>query len=504
MPVKSGQRARWIVAIGVAAVCSLPLVTQPPVARAGSIHAAQPAAPVPAPEVVWRNVIAAYRNGPIAERVRVGIITPRPRKPTDPTDTADADRLALESFLREGGPDADERRGVIFFRSAPTPTGDRLIRLEMGDLRVFAETGMIAAIRQSVPGGIVVRVFDGPVTTRQFAELMPPLMLPQLAMSLARPDEPFDLLPGLPAIEWELAQRIRDGSQTRLQLRGTTASARGEHRVEIAVDEASFRFVRVKVTAPPDQPIDPKTGEPVDGDVVLELFITPIDPGDPAQWRLATDGRIAVGAIEELRSAPPAPAIAGPATLKPGDRLPQLHLCNARTEAWASDKSSAAMLAGIVPEDATSFRAALLFFSPPADAPARQRLAKARAILESAARDATAGRKQETPSDAPAEPGHSPPPIVKAGGVALLEYDGFDAARLAVLREWTARAAPDAADTTLVCSPAGPGVLARFVDPPAPVIVIIDESLVIRSVIPVQSDTVADECIRVLAAELAR
>ncbi len=479
-----------------------PLWSQP--ADNGRPPASPPSPAALAPDEVWAQVAAAYRAAPVGERIRIGVLKPRPipAEKFDPADH-DPDRLALEEFMRGGrGAGFDEQRGVVFLRVAPgaalasggepaTAPGPAL-RLEMGDLRVFAEPGRLIAARSSVPGGVVLRTFQGPVTLLELEKLMPPLLLPQLAMALGDPASQSSFLPGLARVRWESAQRGRELGRAVVLLRGVVNAAGSVRPIEVAVDESTHRLARVRL-----MPAD-HGAEPVQA-VALEMFVSPIDPGEPASWRIETTGRIVVPSLDQLRSAPPVEptAPANPPTpsagIKPGDPLPQLYLFNARTEAWANEKSIPGRFAGVVPEDVTEFRIALLFFVPAREG------ARSGTALDALAR--MQGALAVVLAEAPAAPGD--PPLLGAG-VGLGELDRFDESRRLALRDWSrapgeppasGRARPG--EIPILCSPVGAAMLqqlggaAEKSGAAGPVIVIVDQSLTVLGVIGVASDSAA-------------
>ncbi|MCC6425379.1 MAG: hypothetical protein IT435_01030 [Phycisphaerales bacterium] len=472
-----------------------------PAALGGGIHF-QPADP-PAPEKadpqelspgeVWQRVTAAYRAAPFAERIRIGIVKPKPLPAPDEPSQPDADRLALEDFLRASS-GMDEQRGVLFLRvapltpttpttpTAPAPTADpqapisTCLRLEMGDLRIFGEPGRLLAVRASVPGGVVMRTFDGPLTIGELERLMPPLMLPQLAIAIGDVANRDRFLPGLPAVSWLTSQRAKEGSHPVLLLRGTAGDGSSQRNIEAAIDESTFRIARLKVGST-------NADEPTDGSAAtsLELFITPIEPGDPASWRIETEGRIAVTTLAELRSAPPVAPPPPNISIKAGDALPQFYLFNAQTETWANEESPAGRFAGVVPEDG-QFRIALVVFVPVGDGP------QGRELHESLAR--VREMIHEAIGDEAASVG------MYAAGVALGELDRFDDSRRRAMRDWSLsdplNSAPGSRSIPLLCSPAGAGLLSRL-GGKGPVIVVTDQTLTVRDVIelPAAADAAA-------------
>lgn len=442
---------------------------QPPATQPSAIQDA----PLPTTQEAWAAITSAYRTAPIAERIRLGVIKPRPAPRPDAPAQPDSDRLALEDFLRAGGPDAEEQRGVLFFRVAPSPAGGAtapLLRLEMGDLRVFGESCRLVAARASIPGGVVMRSFEGPVTPEALALLMPPLSLPQLGLALEADPSRAAFMPGLSPPTWNSVSRIKEAGKPRLVLRGVATSPRGEHAITLSADESTHRIASLRVSPP--------QGEPAPSPA-LEVFVTPIDPGDPSAWRIETAGKIAVATLDALRSAPPAEPPAPQTTaLKPGDLLPQLYLFNARGEAWAGEKTPSARLAGIVPDDASEFRAVLLAYLGPAQGrdpsePSRRALlARAKSAIESAL-----ARAHQVDPDR----------RIAAAGLAILELEGFDAVRRTALGEWTA--AGPAALPQLLCSPAGKSMFATLSPTGDAVVIVVDQSLKVIGVVPVKAPT---------------
>ncbi len=461
-------------------VASAPVVRGLGIPHVGAVSGpVQPAAepPVPAADVIWKNVIAAYRAGPIGERVRIGVLKPKGELPAeprgDPRLPTDPERLALEALLRENAAGMDEQRGALFLRIAPTHPGGAIVRLEMGDLRVFAEPGRLTATRGSVPGGVVLKTFQGAVSVAQLEQLMPPLMLPQLSLALEE-GEPQRILPGLSGLTWRSSQRIKEAGKARLVLRGNAVSSRGQHELEFTIDESTFRLVHLRASSP----------GPQDGPrVVVELFVSPIDPGDVASWRPDTAGRIAVSSLDQLRAAPPTAPVVQATVIKAGDALPPLYLYNAQSESWSTEKSAASRFAGSVAEEAGPFRIAMLAYTPvgngAADRAAREALSRGRSAMEKGLGAAIASR-----------PAGSAAVTLAAVGLAMVELDRFDAARQNALRDWRGMASDSAVERAstpgmLLCSPAGKAMHARWSAAGGPVIVIVDESLTVRRVLPV-------------------
>jgi hypothetical protein len=459
--------------------------------------------PVASPDVIWRRTVETYRGGTIGERVRISIT--KPKQARGDGGGGDADRLMLEELISQG---TDEQRGVVFLRmttvrpsedgpktgeldgkapaqdeqgqvpasdgaNAPEKVveqaGEPVFRIEMGDLRVYGETGRLLAVRASVPGGVVIRTFDGGVTQRSLDRLIPSLLLPPLAMVFDAGGEFPALSPGLDAPAWATSQRVREGGKQRLVLRGTTRSDRGEHGLTATIDEASSRLVSMRI-----EPVQDGSGGE---QATIELFFSQIDAGDPAAWRIDPAGRIEVASIDKLRSAPPAstePVVTRPEQVGASGVMPALHLYNAQTEAWANERSPAGRFAGLVPEDAGAFRVVMLLHLPAhtGDRQGREVLSKgSKAIREAIARARSVGPE--------------PTLAIASAGVAVLELERFEDARRRAKEQWLLidPSGTSASSLQLLCSPAGRAMYGRFSSAQMPVIVVVDEKLVVRETI---------------------
>jgi hypothetical protein len=461
--------------------------------------------PVPSPEVIWRRTVETYRGGTIGERIRISVTKPKPVRAGGAG--VDADRLALEELISQG---TDEQRGVVFLRmttarpageivettdrtdeseqatseDAPSrePVLEPVFRIEMGDLRVFGETGRLLAVRASVPGGVVIRTFDGPVTQRALDRMIPSLLLPPLAMVFDAAESLPSLSPGLGGPAWTTSQRVRESGKQRLILRGTTQSERGEHALTVTIDESTSRLVSMRI-----EPVrDGTEGE----QSTIELFFSTIDAGDPASWRIDPAGRIEVASIDKLRSAPPAssePVVARPEQIAAAGTMPALHLYNAQSEAWAHERSPAGRFAGIVAEDAGAFRVVMLLHLPvhTGDRQGRETLSRGSAAI----RDAIARARSVAPD---------PSLAISSAGVAILELERFDDARRQAKEQWLLidPSSASASSLPLLCSPAGRAMYGRFSSAQMPVIVVVDEKLVVWETIeldpskPVPADLV--------------
>lgn len=260
---------------------ALPLAMAQPTGPAISAAPEQlPAASVATPEAALLALRAAYRAGPLAEKVTVRVTSPDGR-----TRTASL---------------------TLRLRSAQGDTPAQL-RLELGRLIVWAKGTDFRAVTPANASLCVQQTLEATVSTAQLAQLMPTLPLPQLAWALDEPGEAVLSIGG---------GRLRWSDATLFDVEGSRV-LHGQSdwgRVEIAIAKDTGRLARLVV------PLAPSGGE-------LELSIRPLDPGDEASWVLDCTNRERVGAITLLRGTP--------GDLEKGARIPALGLMDDMLEPWS-------------------------------------------------------------------------------------------------------------------------------------------------------------------------
>ncbi len=259
-----------------------------PIARAGK-PSAQPASPPPSstapiavdPAIPIQQLAQAYGTGPTAERLVITL-----RWPGRPTRDADV-LIRLDPGTTKG----------------PTPRPEALA-VEMGVLRLFASAGVLQITTTENPEVFYQAEFDPatPLSPELIDSLARPLpLLPLAALRAAGDPKTFTRAPYLPSLAWRDARlNPRDGLFT------LTAPPPAPHHAPaspagdftLTIDDASGRLrtlsgplVRAEPAATAATPDHPR----------FEIACTPVAPGDPARWRVDTKDRRRVATIGDLR-----------------------------------------------------------------------------------------------------------------------------------------------------------------------------------------------------------
>lgn len=177
----------------------------------------------------------------------------------------------------------------------------RVISIDAGDLRLHVQGRTLTVTLASNPTTYVVTdIEDGPITP-QLTKVIGPLPLLPLIIADWRDGEAF------PAI---VPQVDRPGSgwlkaTTRLEPAGSPITLLGSTPfgpMSMQVDGKTFRPMQALAAVSPA----PRA-------TVMELELTPREPGDPSKWGVSLDGRTRVSAISQLaRRIEPAKAPAPP------------------------------------------------------------------------------------------------------------------------------------------------------------------------------------------------
>ncbi len=201
---------------------------------------------------------------------------------------AAADHLTYETRRDDGTFDVV----TAVLRAADAPDG-RVLRYETSSFAFHAKTGRLAGsgVGPPEPRRVLVVEQDGRQAADLLTGLVPTGPLPQLW----QPDGGEVADPALGAVRFTEVET--EGGATLI----TGASAYGEVRVES--DAVTGRLIRMSAVL---------------RDGAIELRASPIEPGDPEAWSIATDRRRIVTRIDQL-----APSLA---ILSRGDLLPDLHL----------------------------------------------------------------------------------------------------------------------------------------------------------------------------------
>lgn len=248
-------------------------------------------APMGVEETIAR-VRSAYRDGPTAERVVV--------------------RVTARSGRSSGS------RVAVRLSGGESPS----VRLDLGDLQVFAGEGVIRAAHRAESRLYAEWPLDGPLDLARLSRRLPPILLPQLSIalgndpSLSRPFAP------LPSVLWE---RVEAGNRTGAAGRVTLHGSGPGIRARLTLDVRTGRLWRA--VAELDEPADVAR---------VELHCTPLDPGDPASWRIPTLDRERVEDLTLLRPRP--------AEINPGDPVGDLRLFDADLARWSPPPDARAVV----------------------------------------------------------------------------------------------------------------------------------------------------------------
>ena len=195
---------------------------------------------------------------------------------------------------------AGERGDTFTVRIDPGEPGSprpRAMLLELGALRVYVGGGRLTAVSSSAPDKVFTRECPGAMTPGRLAEMIPPLLLPQLA--LISGDAGFATpLAHLAGVAWSDGVADETVRPPTVTMKGTSPNG----SIEVISSIPTGRLQKISASF--------RRGE-TEG--VLDLTFRAIDPGDPARWVIPIEGRQVVGLLSELRAAarPVGPAVIG-------------------------------------------------------------------------------------------------------------------------------------------------------------------------------------------------
>lgn len=409
---------------------------------------------------VLARISAAYRDGACADRVSL-TATPYP---------------VIEGPL----PARAIRRAVAIVRTARSAAQSPMAKLELGELRIFAQSGTITAIRQGDREHAARFEIEGDPTPPNLARHLPLLAFPQLWLALGRDtSESLTSLTGV--VRWEDAETVASGSRRLLVIRGKSST----HEVVMSALATTGRLDSFEIT-----PIG------VAGAKIVGRCAA-IAPGDPSAWGIDVGPRAVVKSLGELRSTP--------GVIEPGAGIldPPLQLMDLR--AWSLLGELKAR-SGQRPA-----AAAMVLFTH--DASAAMIDSALGAVLRA---EVSLDLEATAPTPLEAGAGLTPPASLLSLGVACLAPGGFDATALAKIdeawREGTrsvlARVLPNAKPEPVLLSWTGASdeLLGRLAPGASCAVVIVSDDLRLLGVIepegkPGEGAVIADQ-IRAIAGEL--
>lgn len=409
---------------------------------------------------VLARISTAYRGGPCADRVSI-VATPYP---------------AIEGPL----PARAIRRAVAIVRTSRSATSPPLIRLELGDLRLFAGSGTISAIRQGDREHVARFECDGDPSPAELARHLPLLTFPQVWLALGNDtSEPFCSLTGV--VAWESAESVASGSRRLLVLHGRSHT----HLVTLSAIAGTGR-------------IDSYLIVPIDGaGARIEARCAAITPGDPSSWSIDPGTRAVVRSLGDLRSAP--------GLLEPGATIVDPPLQTLDMHAWSL---VGALKARTGPRPPVGV---MILFTRDAT-PAAIESAVSGALRAEVALDLEAA----APTPLEASSGQSPPPLLLSLGAACFSPASFSAPSLAAAgdawrdssRNVLARVMPQASfePVTFTWTTSGEEMLSRLAPGSRCAVVLVTDDLRLLGVIepegkPGEDAVIADQ-VRAITSEL--
>jgi len=240
-----------------------------------------------------RRLTFSYRSGPIAERLTFTL--------DDEPLRADLDRSVLVR---------------VFTGVSPTRL-DRIVRIDLPDLGVYAVARRVVATRPSDPSRFIEWSIDGSPTLAVLESILPPLAIPQLAFALgddtiARPT-PFGTVDS-----WALKAPAQPDQSTLVRLVGTGATT----ITELVFDAVTDRLTEFTIRPAPGRP----------GTTVHARCET-IAPGLVKSWTLSVEGRRRAQTFDELHTPP--------SELRVGDVLPEMSFQDRQQTRWSLSDSFA-------------------------------------------------------------------------------------------------------------------------------------------------------------------
>ncbi len=277
----------------------VPVFTAP---GAGWAPGGQPPAEVGAPhleaDAVLRELLAAYRGGPVAERVTIRVRQPPPPDMHGPV--LDRESVATVRVHRGRG---DE---------------DRVLRADLGVLSVYAHGDALVIVRSDDPSVCLRRRLSGPVSARALAPVLPPTALPAIALALGDAAAAANLTPFTRGVRW----RIADGAPRETGLVRLSGHASGGEAT-LLIDAVTHRLRELSFRAA--------------SGARLDVRCEAIEPGDPGAWAIDADDRRVVRSLRDL-GVPEAP-------FARGEPVPALPLQDMETDLWALEDEFAARAA---------------------------------------------------------------------------------------------------------------------------------------------------------------
>lgn len=229
------------------------------------------------PEIVLDSIRTAYTSKPTADEVRVAV-------KDNVTRVGESDRFTIRIDPGQG----------------QTPAR---ILLEMGNLNIYIEGSDVTAISTASPGEYYSAKLPGPPTPLNIARVLPPIPAPQIAMACREADAQRHLTPYSINVNWSDGE-VDSARPPVSKLVGSSDA--GSVELKAGANGRLTHFTMEITSIRPGRAATLSTGT-----TTLDMAIAPVNPGDPAKWAIATEGRVRVESLSLLRGAftpPPKPA----------------------------------------------------------------------------------------------------------------------------------------------------------------------------------------------------
>ena len=236
---------------------------------------------------VIREVQHTYRAAPTCERVQVELRYPAP-PPAIGTRAA---------------------RSSLVVRVAPKATGEGVesLALELGQLRIWAGGGSFIAAHERDPATFFQATLAPTLNPKSLAELMPPVLLPELDLASNDPETPCaSFWPYATEITWQTVEPDAKIAGRRI-VRATCAGG----TIAMTIQNQRLRTLVIDLT-------QKKT--------TLTLAFSPFIPCEPARWPIEVTKRARVDSLDELRPRS--------GTLRVGFRVPPMPMTKGTGEPW--------------------------------------------------------------------------------------------------------------------------------------------------------------------------
>ncbi|MEK6703576.1 MAG: hypothetical protein AABZ53_15045 [Planctomycetota bacterium] len=269
----------------------------------------QPAAEskaAPTVEGTLAQLHAAYRAGPLSDRVTVRALT------------GTKVRTVQVVIYTDAGEAAKERPAQL--------------RLDLQQLQIHAMGGKVVALNRFEKGTCFETEYKGEIPAA-LAESFRPLPLPQVSLTFGADTSLRAPVPLAPDTAWITAEASTEQGRAMVVLKGRSSA--GE--VSLTMEKSTGRLRRFSLTL-----ASPSPG----GLTKLELISSPSDAGDSKKWGLETQGRTRVGSPSEL--APKRASLAAGVSIK-NTSLVTADLANIAIESlFAKDKSGKSPVAVVL------------------------------------------------------------------------------------------------------------------------------------------------------------